>query len=77
MTAEYFLLNEVIAINYKQPAPKQVEQWMIEFAKMHVTKALKKASENTKTGVTDSCGDIRSDLVEQNILNSYSLDNIK
>jgi hypothetical protein len=64
MTAEDFLLNEVRAINYKQPAPKQVEQWMIGFAKMHVTNSLKKATENTKTGVRDSCVDIRADLVE-------------
>ena len=76
-TAENFLLNEVRAINYKQPAPKQVEQWMIAFAKMHVAKALSEANKNTKTGVTDSCGDIRADLVEKYILSSYDLNNIK
>jgi hypothetical protein len=76
ITAENFLLHKVREINYKQPNPKQVEEWLIEFAKIHVSEALKKANENTKTGVTDSCGDIRADLVKKNILNAYPLNNI-
>jgi len=77
ITAEDFLLNKVRGINYKQPNPKQVEEWLIQFAKIHVTEALKKANENTKTGVRDACGDIRADLVEKYILNAYSLDNVE
>jgi hypothetical protein len=54
---------------------KESVQIMIEFAKMHVTAALKAASENA-TVYADEGG--YSEFVdEQSILNSYSLDNIK
>jgi hypothetical protein len=78
--AETFIINkldETQPNDNRPPTPKQVEEWMIEFAKMHVTEALKKANENTKTGVRDTCGDIQSHLVEKYILNAYSLDNVE
>ena len=42
--AETFIinkLNDTQPNENKPPTPKQVEEWMIEFAKMHVNEALK------------------------------------
>jgi len=78
--AETFIINkldETQPDENRPPTPKEVEKWMIEFAKMHVTEALKQANENAKTGVTDACGEIQSYLVERYILNAYSLDNVE
>ena len=46
--AETFIINKLDEIQPNQnrhPTPKQVEEWLIEFAKMHVKEALKQASE--------------------------------
>ena len=47
----------------------EIPELMIEFAKLHVTEALKQASEKAE------CDDVG--IVENSILNSYPLDNIK
>jgi hypothetical protein len=44
-TAEVFLinkLNETQPTENRPPTPKEVEQWLEEFAEIHVTEALKK-----------------------------------
>ena len=53
---------------------KNAKQAMIEFAKLHVTEALKKASE--KAEIEDLSYDDRIVNVKS-ILNAYSLENIK
>ena len=53
---------------------KNAKQAMIEFAKMHVTEALKEASE--KAEIEDLSYDDRIVNVKS-ILNAYSLENIK
>jgi hypothetical protein len=48
--AETFIINkleEKYPNENRPPSPKDVEEWLIEFAKMHVTEALKKASNKT------------------------------
>ena len=61
---------------------KNAKQAMIEFAKLHVEAALKKASEEAKTFdvYNESCGDLECKVTfikKDSILNSYSLENIK
>jgi hypothetical protein len=46
-----------------------ITQAMIEFAKLHVTAALKAAADDYSEG--------SSDIVHESIINSYPLDNIK
>ena len=48
-----------------------VQKAMIEFAKLHVKKALEQANENAKNS---KC---RPDYCESDVLNAYDLDNIK
>ena len=48
---------------------------MIEFAKLHVTEALKEASENAEVIFDDSGQSGR--VYQDSILNAYSLENIK
>ena len=48
-------------------------EMMIAFAKIHVTEALKQASENAESYVI---GGLTSDVDKESILNAYSLDNI-
>jgi hypothetical protein len=57
------------------------EEWMIEFAKMHVTEALKQASEKDTMTPRDDVHelDMNADWMEvdkKSILTAYSLDNI-
>ncbi len=67
-TAEEFFLNTYFSDSISV-------QMMVEFAKMHVTAALKAASENA-TVYADEGG--YSEFVdEQSILNAYPLENIK
>lgn len=53
------------------------EKIMIEFAKLHVQKALKKVDETISIQISRcyECGGV--DSLEQSILNIYPLDNIK
>ena len=46
-----------------------ITQTMIEFAKLHVTAALKTAADDYSEG--------SSDIVQESIINAYPLDNIK
>ena len=48
-------------------------EMMIAFAKIHVTEALKQASENAESYVI---GGLTSDVDKESILNAYSLDNV-
>lgn len=82
-TAEEFMLT-----NLQSMDQTEVENAMIEFAKVHVQAALESASEksnllltdkkgNTKTtGGYDAYGSIAT-VNKQSILNSYPLENIK
>jgi len=91
-----FLINKLEETQPKEnrpPTPKEVELWMIEFAKMHVTEALKQASEKVSLMVTTYCGRSHKtlhtgkkftynndDYVEINvkrILDAYSFDNVE
>lgn len=78
-TAENFIINKLDETqpNENRPqTPKQVEEWMIEFAKMHVTKALKCAAKASES--FDFSGD--EDLFQMNqvnVLTAYNLDNIE
>ena len=65
--AEEFL-NDLKNIKYSQ------EEMMIEFAKLHVEAALKSAYENIEYTEVDSSVPY---VVEDSILNAYSLTNIK
>ena len=68
-TAENFLINK---LNQTQPntntppTPKQVEEWMIEFTKIHLTEAFEQISKKFKNVHT-----IRA------IKETYSLDNVE
>ena len=51
---------------------------MIEFAKFHVTEALKEASEKAKTQKVGNSGSFYdAEIDKDSIINAYSLDNIK
>lgn len=76
ITAEDFLLNKVRGIVYKQPNHKQVEEWLIEFAKMHITEALKKAYFNHKINTINGHNQPIIELDEDSILKAYPLDNV-
>lgn len=79
--AETFIINkldETQPNENRPPTPKQVEEWMIEFAKMHVTEALKQASEKVTMKLRDDVHelDMNDDWMEvdkNSILNSYPL----
>jgi len=83
--AETFIINkldETQSNENRPPTPKQVEEWMIEFAKMHVTEALKKASEKVAMKLRDDVYelDMNDDwmAVDRNsILTAYNLDDIE
>ncbi len=47
--AETFILNKKQELEFNiAPTPKQVEEWLIEFAKLHVAEAIEKASKGFK-----------------------------
>ncbi len=69
--AEVFIINK--QTENRPPTPKQVEEWLIEFARMHVNEALKQSSEKAtyiRVGKNVS-------IVKSSILNAYSLKNIE
>ena len=84
-SAENFIinkLNETQPNENRPPTPKQVEEWMIEFAKMHVTEALKKASEKVTMKLRGDVQelDVNYDCMEvdkNSILNAYDLDDVE
>lgn len=73
--------KEFIKLN----APCSIEGFLIEFAKLHVQEALKKASENVKTksifkkqGRSGYSNYIQKTVLDKrSILNAYPLENIK
>lgn len=75
--AETFIINkldETQPNENRPPTPKQVEEWMIEFAKMHVTEALKQASEKALIKRII----YKDDTINKNsILTAYSLDDVE
>lgn len=77
--AETFIVNkleETQPNSNKPPTPKQVGEWMIEFAKLHVTQALKQASK--KATAYQLCKDDDPIIISENsILTAYSLDDIE
>ena len=73
-TAEEFLRKNIDYVLEKD-CKEDVENAMIEFAKLHVEAALKAASENANTKDVPFTDDVEVD--EDSILNSYSTDNIK
>lgn len=67
-TAENFIINKLNEVQPKTnlpPTPKQVEEWMIEFTKIHLTEAFTDISKKFKTPEN-----IRA------VLKTYSLDNV-
>ena len=62
---------------------RNIEEFMIEFAKMHVQEALKQASEEvkiettTKNIVGTNIKVLQHDIDKSSILNAYPLENIK
>jgi hypothetical protein len=85
MTAEEFLQNHLQISHFYDDKTNQmvcysdeVQQAMIEFAKLHVIAALKAASENASIIEEDSpFGGTNYLISEESILNAYSLTNIK
>jgi hypothetical protein len=78
-TAKKFLENLIEENNHDSNI--DLEDALIEFAKLHVEQALKEASEKAQCeegAIVDLGFEIISASVDkQSILNSYSLDNIK
>lgn len=75
-TAEEFLKGN----SENEPWTGTQEQAMIEFAKLHVDAALKRASENVKHELVapwESDEGMVGDIDKDSILNSYPLENIK
>jgi len=68
ITAEEFIEEKYADVPYEL---KDITDLMIEFAKLHVTEALKEASEKA---VGLHCTDF---VDKDSIINSYPLDNIK
>ena len=72
-----------LIIKYMDKNPyKTIEEIMIEFAKLHVTEALKQASEKVTMKIKEDVQelDMNDDWTEvdkKSILNAYSLDEIK
>lgn len=73
-TAEEFLKKNIDYV-LEIDAKNDVEEAMIEFAKLHVEAALKAASEDAHTKDVPYTDDVEVD--KDSILNSYSIDNIK
>lgn len=71
--AETFIINkleEKYPNENRPPTPKDVEDWMIEFAKLHTKEALKLANEKAKNSGVD-------EIINDCILTSYGLENIE
>ncbi|MFM9825336.1 hypothetical protein [Flavobacterium sp.] len=83
--AETFIINKLDEMQPNEnrpPTPKQVEEWMIEFAKMHVTEALKQASEKVTMKLRYDVHELNmnDDWMEVNknsILTAYALDDVE
>lgn len=76
-TVEIFIINkldEAYPNENRPPTPKQVEEWMIEFARLHVQAALKAAAENASAYISTDDEPIVS---KGSIFCAYRLTNIK
>lgn len=69
-------VSPVYAFKFSKLEDKLFSEMMIEFAKMHVTEALKQASESADVFYGD-CGESYNTVDKQSILNAYPLDQIK
>ena len=84
-TAEEFLQNHLqISYFYDDKTNQmvcysdEIQQAMIEFAKLHVKAALKSANKKAYCQLAgDCCNPDDQEVNKESILNSYSLDNIK
>lgn len=81
-SAEVFIINkldETQPNSNKPPTHKQVEEWMIEFAKMHVAEALKEAKETLYVeagcNICNSTDEIYFN--SESITNSYPLHRVE
>jgi hypothetical protein len=72
-TAKQYLLDKGFKGHAEHSAAKQ---WMIEFAKLHVTAALKAASEKANI-IQHNYFNTPCEIDEDSILNTYPLENIK
>ena len=70
ITAEEFMLENLQSMDMQE-----VENAMIEFAKLHVAAALKAASEKAETKIVFGCFEFNV-VDTDTILDSYSLENI-
>ena len=79
--AETFIinkLNETQPDENRPPKPKEVEEWMIEFAKMHVTEALKQASKKASIFKNSNSGSfLDAGISKDSILLAYDLNNVE
>jgi hypothetical protein len=78
--AETFIINKMRSYpDGTPPTPQDVKEWLIEFAKIHVTEALKEAKETLfiKAGcnVCNCVGEIFFD--EESITDSYPLHRVE
>ena len=69
-TAKEFLLEN--ADRFQRTSP---DEWMIEFAKLHVEAALKMAFEDAPCGSSSDI--VTCEELHEAIMNSYPLENIK
>jgi hypothetical protein len=74
-TAEEFFRKNIDYVLSENDCKEDVENAMIEFAKLHVEAALKAAGENAHTKDVPYTEDTEVD--KGSILNSYPLENIK
>lgn len=72
-------VSQVYAFKFSKSEEEMFSEIMIEFAKMHVTEALKQASESVDYELTYYYSSERNtfDKVEESILTAYNLYNIK
>jgi hypothetical protein len=75
--AEVFIINKMeYFTNGTPPSPKDVEEWLIEFAKIHVIEALKIASEEMRIKAISNDEGTYVVRDKDSVLKAYSLDNI-
>ena len=79
-SAEIFIINKMKSYpNGTPPTPSDVEEWLIEFAKMHVTEALKEAKETlyieAGCNICNSTDEIYFN--SESITNSYPLHRVE
>jgi hypothetical protein len=66
-------VSDIFKFSFTAKETEMFTKMMIEFAKNHVTEALKQASENAESYVI---GGLTSEVDKNSILSAYSLDNV-